>query len=106
MRPGITGYRVQSVEISRVQRHLQAVVVRPINICHLENIAQVRELRCKWSVGFLGSIQVDRAVVIERSALETKGKGATRTAVPSRSNRRLVDIANADQIPAVIADVS
>ena len=42
---GVTRYHAQPVEISRIQRCLQTVVGGFVDVSHLENIAEVRELR-------------------------------------------------------------
>ena len=83
------------MEVSGVERHLQTVVIGAIDISHLEDIGQVRELSGERPVGFLGTIEINIAVVIERSAGEAQGKRTHGTCVPARSDRRLIDVANA-----------
>ena len=76
VRPGVTGNHAQAVEISGVQRHLQAVVIRPIDIPHLEDVAQIGELRREWLIGLLVSVVIDNAVVVHRGALPGIGVNA------------------------------
>ena len=85
------------MEISGVQRRLQAVVIGPIDVAHLENVCKVRELSRERPVSFFGAVGVDKTVVISRSARQAKVEGAstTRIGVPARSYRRLINVANA-----------
>src|SRR4029077_16176943 len=97
VRVGVSGYHAQAMEISGVQRHLQGVVIGPINIAHLKDVCKVRELRHERPVGLFGAVGVDDTVVIGGSARQAKVEGActSRIGVPSRSYRRLVYVTNA-----------
>src|SRR6266478_6632897 len=72
VRVGVSGYHAQAMEISGVQGHLQAVVIGPIDIPHLEDVCKVRELSRERSVGLFGAVGIDEAVVIGGSAGQAK----------------------------------
>ena len=77
---GITGHHAQTVIISRIQSHLQSVVVGSVDVAHLKNIAQVRKLAIVRT-SILIAVRVGHA-----------GGGIV------RPHRRLVDISNSRQV--------
>ena len=76
----ITGDHGQAVVVACCERHLQAVVVRTVNVRHLKNLAEVREL-------------------IEEGA-------AHLLAAVVQCRNHLIDVANARQLGTVVPDVA
>src|SRR5580704_5472557 len=107
VRIGVAHHHTQPVIVARIQSNLQAVVVRFVDIPHLEDVGQVGELFVQRLRGRLVP-GVGVAIVIGGSTGETGGKGADTGAAsgPARANWRLVDVANAGEIRPVIAYVS
>ena len=61
---GIAGHHAQAVIVARVQRDLQTVVVRAVDVSHLENVGQVGELGGEGSIRFFASVVIGSAVVV------------------------------------------
>jgi hypothetical protein len=48
VRVGVTGNHAQAVIVARIQGDLQTVIVRPVDISHLKNVAQEGKLGGVW----------------------------------------------------------
>ena len=46
VRVGVARHHAQAVIVAGIQRDLQSVVIRPVDVSHLEDVGQIGELRC------------------------------------------------------------
>ena len=67
MRISVARHHAQAVVVASVQRDLQSVVVRPVDVSHLKNIGQIGELRVEGLIGLLAVVSVVDTVIVERS---------------------------------------
>jgi len=72
VRVGVTGHHAQAMIVSGVQGYLQTVVIGPIDVAHLENVAQIGELRVEGLIRDL----IPREGIIVGSTVVVSGGSA------------------------------